>query len=128
MSQILLPAGDICSVRHDISCFCTIRRGAACWSRYSDYVTGWSIRGLNPGRDKIFLLKKCPDRISGVKILLFSGYCWSSPRVKWLRRSGNHSPPSCDEVMNEWSYTYTPRACLNNVDRNKFIFCLYNRT
>ena len=33
-------------------------------------------------------------------------FCWSRG-IKWGRREADHKSPSCAEVKNEWSYTYT---------------------
>jgi len=35
-------------------------------------LTGWTIRGLNPGRGEIF--RTCPDRLRGPPSLLYNGY------------------------------------------------------
>jgi hypothetical protein len=44
-------------------------------SQYHDFVTGWAIWGLIPGRDKRFSSSpKCPDRFWDSLSFLFSGY------------------------------------------------------
>jgi hypothetical protein len=42
--------------------------------------------------------------------------------VKRPGREADHSPPSCVDVKNEWSYFSTPPICIYGVDRNPFIF------
>jgi hypothetical protein len=41
-------------------------------SRYSDYATGWTVRGSNPGGGEIF--RTSPDRPWGPPSLLYNGY------------------------------------------------------
>ena len=34
----------------------------------------------------------------------------------------NHSPTSCAQVKNEWSYSSTPPVCLHGIQRDTFTF------
>jgi hypothetical protein len=38
-----------------------------------------------------------------------------SPRINWLGREADHSPPCSAEVKNAWSYTSTPPIRLHGV-------------
>jgi hypothetical protein len=49
-------------------------------SRYSDYATGWTVRGSNSGRGEIF--RSRPDRPWGPPSLLYNGYRISFPGGK----------------------------------------------
>jgi hypothetical protein len=50
-----------------------------------------------------------PERLWGPLSLLFNAYrLFFSPGVKRPGREADHSPPSSDEVKNEWSYTTPP--------------------
>jgi hypothetical protein len=40
--------------------------------------------------------------------------------VKWLGHGADHSPPSHDDVKNEWSDTSTLPICLHGVYRDNF--------
>ena len=42
--------------------------------------------------------------------------------VKRLGRDVDHSPPSSNGAMNEWSYTSAPHTCLRGMYRDKFTF------
>jgi Ca2+/Na+ antiporter len=53
----------------------------------------------------VFSSPKRPDQLWRPSSLLFNCYRCSSPGI---RREVDHSPPSNDEVRNEWSYTSTP--------------------
>jgi hypothetical protein len=70
-----------------------------------DEATGWTVRGLNPCRSKIFFSlffssppppqRKLPDRIGGPSSLPFNGYRFFLPGVKRSGREGDHLfPPS----------------------------------
>ena len=69
--------------------------------------------GLNPGRFKRYCpLQNRSDQICG-------------PIKQELKRPGpevEHWPPSCAEVRNEWSCTYTPPVWIHGVDRDNFTF------
>ena len=42
----------------------------------------------------------------------------------------DHSPSSCDDIKNKWSYTSTPHICLHGVDRDNVTFtfeCCHGR-
>jgi hypothetical protein len=45
-------------------------KGQLSW--YSDYATGWTVRGSNPGVGEIFRTR--PDRPWGPSSLLYNGY------------------------------------------------------
>ena len=84
-------------------------------------VTGWKVRGSNPGGGEIF--RTCPDRSWGPPSLLCNGYR-VFPGGK--ERSGCDAdllPPSSAVVKKKWSYTSTPpmgrTACTEHQ-------CLYN--
>jgi hypothetical protein len=71
-------------------------------SRCSNLATGWTVRGSNPGRGKIFFSSpKRPDGLWGPPSLLFNGYRGFFPGVKRPGRQINHSPPSSAEIKNE---------------------------
>ena len=42
--------------------------------------------------------------------------------IKVQGREVNHPPPSCAEVMNDWSCTSTVTVCLHDADRDIFTF------
>jgi hypothetical protein len=44
--------------------------------------------------------------------------------LKRLGREVDHSPQSCAEFKNEWSYTSAPPLCLHGVQRDKSILIL----
>ena len=48
------------------------------------------------------------------------------PGLKWPGREVNYSSLSIAEVKNEWSYTAAPSVRLHGVDRENFIFYLFN--
>ena len=64
----------------------------------------------NPeGAGDFFSFPNRADRLCGSPSFLFSGYRGSFRGVKWPVWEVEHSPPSGDEVRNEWSYiTSTP--------------------
>ena len=70
---------------------------------YSDEATGWTIRGLNSGRDENFFSSpKRPDRLCGPPTLLFNTYLI----FLWIKRPGRelcHRLPTSAEVKNEES-------------------------
>ena len=59
-------------------------------------VTGWTVRGSNPGVGKIFRTR--PDKRWGPSILLYSECRVSCPGVKRPGRGINHPPLSSVEV------------------------------
>jgi len=79
------------------------------YDRYDlDWVTtSQAVRGLNPGRGKIF--RTCPDRPWGPPSLLYNGY-WVFPGGKVrLRRDADPSLPSSAKVKNKVElYLYSP--------------------
>jgi hypothetical protein len=89
-------------------------------SRYSDKATGWTVRGSQPVRAKIFLscatsrpaLRAHPDSYSKGTVVL-------SPGVKRSGHADNHSPPTSSKVKNGWSCISIPPICLHGVDRKK---------
>jgi len=92
--------------------------------RYSDYATGWTVRGSNPdrGKRKFFPFSKTPRRAPGPRSLPFSG---PRPSFQEVKRSGLHvdrSPPSRTVVKNEWRYTATPPICVQGLDKENFVF------
>ena len=58
--------------------------------------TSWTVRGSNPGGEYIFRAR--PDRSCGPPSLLYSGYRYSFPGVKWPGRGVDHSYSSSAEV------------------------------
>jgi hypothetical protein len=67
--------------------------------------TGWMVRGLNPGGDKIF--RTLPDRPSVPPSLLYKGHRVFFPGIK---RSGlvvNHIPLPAPRLKKEYSRTPT---------------------
>jgi hypothetical protein len=82
---------------------------------------GRTVRGSNPGRDKIFFSSpKRPDRLWGPPSLLLN-WCRSYfSEVKQPERKVNHSTPSSAEVKNEWNYTFTSLTHLYGMDRDNF--------
>ena len=88
--------------------------------------TGLTVWVWNPGRGKRFsLLQKHPDRLWGPSSLLCNGYRGSSQGIKQPGREFDNSPPSSDEVKNEWSYTSAPIVWLHWMDRDSFAFTFY---
>jgi hypothetical protein len=65
---------------------------------YTDWVMGWTIRGLNPGTGKRVLFLILPNVQTG----------YGNPEIKRPVREVNHSPVSSAKVKNEWSHTSTP--------------------
>ena len=59
-------------------------------------VTGWTVRGSNPGTGEIFRTR--PDRPWGLPSLLYNGYRVSFPRVKRPGRGVDQQTPSREEV------------------------------
>ena len=55
-------------------------------SRYSDYATGWTIRGSNPGNGKTVFSKKRPERLWNPPSLLLNGYRGHFQRAKQAGR------------------------------------------
>jgi hypothetical protein len=56
----------------------------------------WTVRGSNPGGEVIFRAR--PDRSCGPPGLLYSGYRYSFPGVKWPGRGVDRSYSSSAEV------------------------------
>ena len=73
-------------------------------SRYSDYATGWTVRGWNPGGYEILRIR--PDLPWEPPSLLYNGY-WVLPGVKRPVRGTDHTPSSSAEVKKEQSYIST---------------------
>jgi len=71
------------------------------------------------GTRDFFLNPKRSNRLWAPPSLLFSGYYCHFIGIKWPGRDVNHSPTSCAEIKNEWSYTSTP-IYIQGVDREKF--------
>lgn len=57
-------------------------------------------------------------RLCGPFSCIFSVYRSSFLGKKRPGRDGDHSPPSIDEVTNQWSFTSTPPTRLHDVDKN----------
>jgi hypothetical protein len=57
----------------------------------------------------------------------FSWFWLSFPEVKQPGHDVDHSPPSSDEVKNEWSYISTPPIRLHGEIRDKFTFFLTHK-
>jgi hypothetical protein len=57
------------------------------------WVTGWTVRGSNPGGCEIFRTR--PER---PRALLYDGYRIYFPGIKRSGRGVNHPPPSSAEV------------------------------
>jgi len=75
-------------------------------SRCSVVDTATRLWGFASRQGQIFFSSpKRPGRLWGSTSLLFNCYRYSFPGI---RREVDHSPPSNDEVRNEWSYTSTP--------------------
>ena len=80
--------------------------------QYSDYLTGWAIRGSNLGRVKryFFLFSKMSRSALGPAqppiqwVIVF----FFLPGVEQLGHDVGCSPPSSAKVKNEWSYTSVP--------------------
>ena len=70
-------------------------------------VTGWTVRGSNPGGGEIF--RTHPDRPWGLTNPLYNGYRVLVPEVKWPRRGVDHPPTSNAEVKERVElYFYFP--------------------
>jgi hypothetical protein len=94
-------------------------------SRYSDWATGWTIRGSNLGRSKRFLPSpNRPDWLWDLPSFLSNGYWGFFPGSKAAGAWSWPSPRSNAEVKNEWSYTSTPPICLYDIYRDNFTFFL----
>jgi hypothetical protein len=78
---------------------------SACSRVYSDWATGWMIRGSNPGADEISVTRLDPRW--GPPSLLYSGYRVFLPEVKRPGRGFDHPPLSRAEVK-EWSMSLLP--------------------
>ena len=62
-------------------------------------ITGWTVRGSNPGGGEIF--RTCPDRPWGPPSLLYNGYrVFPGGKVR-PGRDADHSPPSSADVFEE---------------------------
>jgi hypothetical protein len=59
-------------------------------SRYSDYVSDWTVRGPNPGREKRYYSSKYLNWSWGPHSPLFNSLRGSSPVVKWSEHHVNH--------------------------------------
>jgi hypothetical protein len=92
-------------------------------SRFSHWVTGWTVRGTHPIWGKrCFSSPKDPARLWGSPSLLFNGSHYSLGRSKRLRRDVEQSPLFSVEVTNEWNYTPTLPIRLHGMDRDNFVF------
>jgi hypothetical protein len=70
-------------------------------------VTGWTVRGSNPGEGEAFRTR--PGRPWGPPSLVYNGYRVSFPRVKRPGRGVDHPPPSSAEVKEIIQlYVYSP--------------------
>jgi hypothetical protein len=75
-----------------LSCHCFVTNN----TRYSDLITGWTVRGSNPGRGEIFPTRL--DRPRGPTSLLYNGYRVSFPGVKWPGHGFDRPFPPSAEV------------------------------
>jgi len=69
-------------------------------------VTGWTVRGSNPGGGEIFRI--FPDLPWSPPSLLYNGYRAFPGGKEQPGRDADPSPPSSAVVMKEYSYTSTP--------------------
>jgi len=83
-----------------------------------DYARGWTVRGSNPDRGKVFF-----SRLQNVRTgsdpphcLLLKGYPVSLSGVKRPRSETGHRTPSSAEPKNEWNCTFSPPVCLSGLD------------
>jgi hypothetical protein len=70
----------------------------------------------------MFLFSKHPDRLCGPTSGLQYVPASLSPGVKRLGLDTNHLLQYSAKFKNEWSYTFTPPACLEAVDSEIFTF------
>ena len=86
---------------------------------------GWTVRDRIPVGTRF---SARPDRPWGPPSLLYNGYR-VFPRGKvQLGRAADHSPPSTDAVMKEYSYTFThPLGHTGPVTRSLYLYllCMY---
>jgi len=67
-------------------------------------------------RQEIYLFSKRPDRLCGPTILLQYVPTSRSPGIKRLGRDTNHLFQYNAEFKSEWSYTFTPSPCLDDME------------
>jgi len=84
--------------------FCRI----STYSRFIDRAMCWTGRGSNPTGYEIFLFSKRSMPSLGSSKPTIQWVTGFFPRTKRPGSEGNHSTPSCAELMNEWSHTSTP--------------------
>jgi hypothetical protein len=58
---------------------------------------------------------------------VLSSDSYRQPGMKRPGHGVDHSPPSCVEVENEWSYTSAAAKCLHDVDRDNCTFLTASR-
>jgi hypothetical protein len=94
-------------------------------SNFGDSVgVDWRVRGSNTGRGKkCFLSSKRLDRLWGPPNLIFNVIF---PGVKRPERQVDYSPPSSDEIRNEWSNMSAPPIRLRGWDGDNFTFFTCN--
>jgi len=83
-------------------------------------VTGWTVRGSNPGGGEIF--RTCPDRPWDRPSLLYNGYRVFPGGKERPGRDADPSPSSSAVVKKEYSYTSAPPMALTACTEPQ---CLY---
>jgi len=94
-----------------------------CRILYSDYASGWRIRGSSRGSGKWSLYSLKIHTVFGAHPASYSvnilGSCLG---VKRTGRETDHSSQSSVAVKNGWSCTSAPPVCFHVLDRNGFTF------
>jgi hypothetical protein len=93
-----------------------------CWNSVAGIVTGWTVRGSNPGGGKIFRTR--PDRPWGPPSFITVSIS-SFPGVKQPGRSVDHSSHLAPRSKKEWSYISTPRLDLCGLFWGELYLYLY---
>jgi len=95
-------------------------------SQYGEWGVGWTIQGLNPNGQEIFLFSKIsrpPLGPTQPSVLWTQGFLPGGGIV--ASHEVNHQLPHSTNIKNEWSYTSTPPNCLHDVDRENLKFYYY---
>ena len=69
-----------------------------------------------------FFSPKGVDSLWGSPSLPFNGYRGYFPGVKRPGLRVDHSPPSSEEINNEWSYTFVPPLCSRNEQEKLYLY------